>query len=335
MLKGKDMRNVFYNQINSICLGKNISEIYNENAEILISHPFNKLNGHEEIQNFWEKLFHTLPDIERRDSIFVMGNNFSDERSLIDIEGTQLVASISHYQGTFDKEFLGIPASKKVVYLRSCEVHQFSDDRIIKSYMLLDFLNLMNQVGLWPISPSLGTDFFWPIPATCDGVRISENISISNGENYNTVMKMHKALGEYDGQNIESMKHAQYWSKNFLWYGPAGIGTSKGMKNFRNFHQVPFLRGFPDRKGASHYIRIEDGNYVVTGGWPSVEATHGGEWLGIPATNKRIKMRVMDFYRLENNRIVENWVPIDIIHILYQMGFDVFGRLKEMRIQEG
>ena len=254
---------------------------------------------------------------------------------MIDIEGTQLVASISHYQGTFDKEFLGIPASKKVVYLRSCEVHQFSDDRIIKSYMLLDFLNLMNQVGLWPISPSLGTDFFWPIPATCDGVRISEKISTSNGENYNTVMKMHKALGEYDGKNIDSMKHAQYWSKNFLWYGPAGIGTSKGMKNFRNFHQVPFLRGFPDRKGASHYIRIEDGNYVVTGGWPSVEATHGGEWLGIPATNKRIKMRVMDFYRLENNRIAENWVPIDIIHILYQMGFDVFGRLKEMRIQEG
>ena len=141
---------------------------------------------------------------------------------------------------------------------------------------------------------------------------------------------MHKALGEYDGKNIESMKHSQYWSKNFLWYGPSGIGTAKGMGNFRNFHQIPFLRGFSDRKGFSHYIRIVDGNYVVTGGWPSVEATHGGEWLGIPATNKNIKMRVMDFYRLENNVIAENWVPIDIIHILYQMGFDVFARLKEM-----
>ena len=32
-----------------------------------------------------------------------------------------------------------IPASKKVVYLRSCEVHQFSENKIIKSYMLLDF----------------------------------------------------------------------------------------------------------------------------------------------------------------------------------------------------
>ena len=113
MLKSKETGNVFFNQISSICLGKNISEIYNENAEVLISHPFNKLSGHCEIRNFWEKIFYSLPDIERRDSIFVMGNNFSDERSLNDIEGTQLVASISHYQGTFENEFLSIPASKK------------------------------------------------------------------------------------------------------------------------------------------------------------------------------------------------------------------------------
>ena len=110
MLKSKETGNVFFNQISSICLGKNISEIYNENAELLISHPFNKLSGHYEIRNFWEKIFYSLPDIERRDSIFVMGNNFSDERSLNDIEGTQLVASISHYQGTFENEFLSIPA---------------------------------------------------------------------------------------------------------------------------------------------------------------------------------------------------------------------------------
>ena len=94
MLKSKDFRNVFFNQILSICLKKNISEIYSENAEVLISHPYNKLSGHEEIINFWENLFYTMPDIERRDSIFVMGNNFSDERSLNNIEGTQLVASI-------------------------------------------------------------------------------------------------------------------------------------------------------------------------------------------------------------------------------------------------
>ena len=34
--------------------------------------------------------------------------------------------------------------------------------------------------------------------------------------------------------------------------------------------------------------------------------------------------------RQKSHKIRENWVPIDIIHILYQMGFDVFARLKEM-----
>ena len=130
-------------------------------------------------------------------------------------------------------------------------------------------------------------------------------------------------------QNIESMKHSQYWTNDFSWYGPSGIGSSKGMEGFRKFHQIPFLRGFPDRKGASHYIRIADNNFVVTGGWPSVQATHLGEWLGMPATNKKIYMRVMDFYRIENEKIAENWVPIDIIHILYQMGFDVFKRFNK------
>ena len=122
MLKSKKTRNVFFNQISSICLGKNISEIYNENAEVLISHPFNKLSGHCEIRNFWEKIFYSLPDIERRDSIFVMGNNFSDERSLNDIEGNQLAASISHYQGTFENEFLGTVSYTHLTLPTICSV---------------------------------------------------------------------------------------------------------------------------------------------------------------------------------------------------------------------
>ncbi|MAC60845.1 MAG: polyketide cyclase [SAR116 cluster bacterium] len=330
MSYSNEKRKHYYNQLHSLILGGHSRNVYHNNAEIFASHPINEISGLKEINKLWEALMISFPDIERRDSIFVSGINYPDDRAKKNIEGIELVASICHYQGTFENNLFGIPASKKVVYLRSCEVHQFLNEKIIKSYIIFDFLNLMKQVGLSPISPSLGTDFFWPAPATADGVKIKDRENLKSTNSFQVVMNMHKALGEYDGKNIESMKHSQYWSKNFLWYGPSGIGTSKGMKNFRNFHQIPFLRGFPDRRGASHYIRIEDDNFVVTGGWPSVEATHGGEWLGIPATNKKIKMRVMDFYRLENNVIAENWVPIDIIHILYQMGFDVFARLKEM-----
>lgn len=54
----------------------------------------------------------------------------------------------------------------------------------------------------------------------------------------------------------------------------AGIGTARGMDGYRAHHQAPFLRAFPDRSGAGHYIDMGCGNYAVTGGWPSVQANH-------------------------------------------------------------
>jgi len=39
-------------------------------------------------------------------------------------------------------------------------------------------------------------------------------------------------------------------------------------------------------------------------------------------------MRVMDFYRCDDETIIENWIPIDIPHLLLQMGVDVFGRMR-------
>ena len=116
-------------------------------------------------------------------------------------------------------------------------------------------------------------------------------------------------------------------------YGPAGIGSARGLRRYQNNHSIPFLTAFPDRKGGYHYTRIGDGDYVATGGWGSVIATHAGDgWLGMPATGKRVEMGVMDFYRLERDGLVaENWVPIDVIDVLRQIGFDVFDRLRHLQ----
>jgi hypothetical protein len=40
-------------------------------------------------------------------------------------------------------------------------------------------------------------------------------------------------------------------------------------------------------------------------------------------------MRVMDFYYHHEGLIRENWVPIDIIDLLRQMGVDVFARMRQ------
>ena len=83
-------------------------------------------------------------------------------------------------------------------------------------------------------------------------------------------------------------------------------------------------------------MQIGDGPFSVTGGWPSVRAMHlGGEWLGQGASGNPIAMRVMDFYTHDDGLIRENWVPIDIVDVLHQMGFDALGRVRRMAGETG
>ncbi|MER5495411.1 hypothetical protein, partial [Streptomyces sp. NPDC002490] len=52
-------------------------------------------------------------------------------------------------------------------------------------------------------------------------------------------------------------------------------------------------------------------------------------WLGTPPTGRHITMRVADWYRTDhNNKIIDNWVMIDIPHILHQMGLDLLDDLR-------
>ncbi|MCP5075826.1 MAG: hypothetical protein GY947_21360, partial [Rhodobacteraceae bacterium] len=69
------------------------------------------------------------------------------------------------------------------------------------------------------------------------------------------------------------------------------------------------------------------GDYVCSGGWPSLNAVQTKPFLGQPATGKRLFMRVCDWWRRDKDLLMENWVFVDIPHVLLQMGFDVFGEL--------
>jgi predicted SnoaL-like aldol condensation-catalyzing enzyme len=51
--------------------------------------------------------------------------------------------------------------------------------------------------------------------------------------------------------------------------------------------------------------------------------------MGIAPNNKEVVLRSLDFWRLEEGKIRENWVMIDILDIYDQMGVDVLGRLRE------
>ena len=119
-----------------------------------------------------------------------------------------------------------------------------------------------------------------------------------------------------------------------MWYGPCGIGTARGLMGFINHHQLPFRKTFKERDywKLGHYVELGDGPYSMTAGWHTIEAIHGTkDWLGYEATGKPVTMRVMDFYLHNEGLIRENWVPIDIMHILKQIDIDVLNLIKERK----
>ena len=56
-----------------------------------------------------------------------------------------------------------------------------------------------------------------------------------------------------------------------------------------------------------------------------------GNFLGMPATDKTIEMRVVDLYRRDGDKLAENWIFIDILYFLQQQGLDVLERMQSMR----
>jgi predicted ester cyclase len=314
-------------------LNEIIQDGYHLDAQVNVTHPINTLASHATIASeYWSPLRHALPDAQRQHHVVAAGR----------YRDSDWIGCFGLIVGTFVNDWLGIPATGVVVCVRFAEGHELRDGKIATSYVFVDFLDLMHQVGYWPIAPSLGREMPWLPPATLDGVVLSSQDPQRSQRTIEYVLAMHAALGKYNGQLptrevLDLMQMVDHWHPHFMWYGPAGIGTTRGLRGFEDFHQIPFLVAFPDRRGdptIGHFIRIGDGDYAVTGGWGYLQATHtGNNFLGMAATGKRINMRVMDFYRCDEQTIIENWIPMDIPHMLLQMGVDVFGRMRHQARQ--
>ena len=54
------------------------------------------------------------------------------------------------------------------------------------------------------------------------------------------------------------------------------------------------------------------------------EANHSGEFMGIAPTGKRVEIRYMDFWKVVDGKIVDNYVSVDFPHVMAQLGKDAF-----------
>lgn len=284
-------------------------------------HPFAAAHGPTHVsRNFFEPLFFAFPDLERREDVSIAG----------EWSGHTWIAVHGYFQGLFKNPWLGFRPSGGLVRLRFGEFSRLKSNKIIEQYLIIDLLDLMRQLDCWPLVPALGRMDLVPGPREHDGIISIPQSEAESAKSLALVEAMGNALRRYDGTNLDSMEQWKYWTPNFTWYGPAGIGSCRGQEDYRRVHQEPFLRAWPDRKGGNHKSRIAEGRYIASTGWPSVRGTHtGGGFLGLTPTGRPIGMRVMDFWKRSGDLLDENWVLIDLLDLLIQMDFDVLQRLRE------
>ena len=252
------------------------------------------------------------------------------------------VGSISILSGIFKNPWLGVNPNFKMINLRCCEIHEIKNGKIIESHILIDTLDFIRQLGIWPINKSRGSEGSWYGPYNTDGLDFYEEDFNVSKNNLRQAMEMNRSLNykpELENLTDQELKerllsHPQkeFWHKDMIWYGPCGIGTSRSLEGFIDMHQLPFRKSFSQRDyfKLGHYCEIGDGKFSLCAGWHSLDANYGkNDWLGYSAENQNVTMRVMDFYHHDEGKIRENWVPIDIAHILKQIGVDIFQLIKK------
>lgn len=285
-----------------------------------VAAPIGDLVGRDELVARWLRpLAQALPGGLRRDDIVIGGRSRT--------RTGRWVACLGHRVGNFAAPLAGIAPSGKLVFLRCGEFYRLDGDRIVEAYILPDLIDLIRQAGRMPLPAMLGTEVMFPAPATQDGVL--PDAADRSEASVALVEAMLGDLGTFDPDTFESRGQSGaggYWHPQMLWYGPAGIGSNFTYEGFQRDHRIPFLTAFPDRKGGNHFARFGDGDYVCSGGWPSMGMTHLGPYLGVAPTGRRLSLRVMDFWRCESSSIRENWVLLDFVDLFGQMGVDLLAR---------
>ena len=128
--------------------------------------------------------------------------------------------------------------------------------------------------------------------------------------------------GMVDGLNDHRIADiGEFFSQGFSWMGNKGCGTKEGIKEFQDNWQKPFQAAFSD-KVCIDEARLYMGEWAAAFG--RQEAIHSGTFLGIPGSGKRVEIRYMDFWKVIDGKIVDNWVNVDFAYVAAQLGVDLF-----------
>lgn len=286
-------------------------------------HPFNEQRGAEAVAAaFWKPLLSALSRVQRRPDIFIAGLNECDG-----FKG-RWVVQMGHLMGLFDRDWLGIPPTHRIVMLRFAEFNRVQDDCIVETAMFVDIPHLMAQAGRYPFSPQTGAQLVQPGPATHDGLCYQPQ-ALTEGKV--TLAAIDALLSNPRATVLgvpEAERLGRVWHDDMIWWGPTGIGATYTIERYLRQHSAPFGNALADGyRFNGHLCRLAEGRFGGFFGWANLTVINAGGFMGMPAGGGPADMRVVDLYRVADGKLAENWIFIDLLHFYAMQGLDVLGRM--------
>jgi hypothetical protein len=131
-------------------------------------------------------------------------------------------------------------------------------------------------------------------PAPAKGTRPEQGALTRDNDLSKTAQTQHVVESMVDGLNDHTIDGIEaFFASDFRWMGNAGCGTKSGVRAFQDNWQRPFQAAFSDK-------------------------------VCIAPTGKRVEIRYMDFWKVRDGKIVDNWVNVDFAHVMQQLGKDPF-----------
>jgi len=108
----------------------------------------------------------------------------------------------------------------------------------------------------------------------------------------------------------------ELYAADFVVHGSAEGEDIHGLKNVKQSMRE-YLNAFPDLHYALDDMIVEGDKVVVR---CTVTGTHKGEFMGIPPTNKKVKVQAIAIDRVVGGKIVEEWGMSDTLGLMQQLG---------------
>ncbi len=289
-------------------------------------HPFHVQHGPQAVAHaFWAPFLTAMTKVQRRPDIFIAGLN------AIDGGATRWVTQMGHLMALFDRPWLGIRPTFRIVMLRFVEFNRVEDGRIVETAFFFDIPHLMVQAGQNPFPPQTGAMLVQPGPRTHDGLCYGPHDPAEAIETLRCIDDMiNNPSSKAEGIH-ETVRLARAWHDDMIWWGPAGIGATYTIERYDRQHSIPFDKALhTGYRFNGHIAKLAEGSFGGFFGWPNLTLHNAGGYMGMTGGGPPADMRVVDMYRAENGKLAENWIFIDILHYLNMQGLDVLQRMQDV-----